>query len=438
MDEKNKKLNIFWFRRDLRLIDNAGLYHALKSTEPVLCLFIFDKNILDHLEKDDSRVHFIFQTISSLKLDLEKTGSSLLVKYGKAEQVWKDLLHEYNIKQVYVSDDYEPYARERDQKIQRLLDKEKIGFTLVKDHVIFDKSEIVKGDGQPYMVFTPYKNQWLKTLNPAFHLKKYHTERYFSNLYKIGHIPIPSLKDLGFNNARFEIPPRSYKSKIEKYGERRDFPSLDGTTKIGIHLRFGTISIREAAAFAWESTDKTWLNELIWRDFYAMILWHFPESATNSFRKKYDDIPWRNNEEEFKHWCEGTTGYPIVDAAMRQLNSTGWMHNRLRMIAASFLTKHLLIDWRWGEAYFAALLLDYEQSSNVGGWQWASGSGTDAAPYFRVFNPDLQTKKFDPELKFIKKWVPEFSDPFSYPHRIVDHNQARERALRVYREALNE
>ena len=379
-----KTITIFWFRRDLRLEDNAALYYALKSGNPVLPLFIFDKNILDKLPKDDARVTFIYQAIEGLKNELQKLGSDLLVKYGSPEKVWPEILAEYQVAAVYTNHDYEPYARERDDNMSEFLTSEKIAFKTFKDQVIFEKDEILKADKTPYTVFTPYYKQWLAKLN-AFYTKAYPTEKYFKNLLTNQSLPLPQLKELGFEKSMLSFPKISYESKLANYALERDFPAIDGTTHIGLHLRFGTLSIRRAVRDAIDAKSNIWLSELAWREFYMTILWHFPYSASDSFKKQYDKIKWRNNEVEFKAWCEGKTGYPIVDAGMRQLNETGWMHNRVRMIVASFLTKHLLIDWRWGETYFAEKLLDYEMASNVGGWQWAAGSGNDAAPYFRVF-----------------------------------------------------
>lgn len=430
-------VTIFWFRRDLRLHDNAGLYHALRSGHPVIPLFIFDSLILDRLEdRDDARVTFIHRELTELNHLLQQHGSSLLVKHGRPLEVWRELIGAVRIAAVFTNEDYEPYARERDQQVENLLRSNAIACTHVKDQVIFSPNEVLKDDRTPYTVFTPYKRKWLAALDPAFHLKAYPTENYFSRFYRHRFAAVPSLETMGFNESGQQIPDKEYGDIVADYAKTRDYPAIDGTSKISLHLRFGTISIRDAARKARGATEHTWLNELIWRDFYAMILWHFPHTTDHAFKKEYDRIRWRNDENEFAAWCAGRTGYPIVDAGMRQLNETGWMHNRVRMIVASFLVKHLLIDWRWGERYFARKLLDYDLASNVGGWQWAAGSGNDAAPYFRVFNPDLQTQKFDPRAEYIKKWVPEFADPFTGLRPIVEHRFARERALRVYGEAL--
>ncbi len=431
------KISIFWFRRDLRLEDNAGLYHALKSGVKVLPIFIFDTVILDKLvDKSDARVTFIHQELTALKEELEnKYGSSLLVLHGNPLDLWKSLVEEYRPTEVYANHDYEPYAIKRDQELAYFFKDRDITFHTFKDQCIFEKSEVAKDDGNPYVVFTPYKRKWLTKLKPFYH-KAYPIKKYGQSFLKLDELPLNSLSDLGFEKSNISFPDKSYKDVLANYGEDRDFPAKEATSRIGIHLRFGTVSIRELVRTAIAEKSEVWLSELIWRDFYFTILYHFPHSATDSFRKEYDQIKWRNNEDEFKAWCEGKTGYPLVDAGMRQLNETGFMHNRVRMVVASFLSKHLLIDWRWGEHYFAEKLLDYELSSNVGGWQWSAGCGVDAAPYFRIFNPHEQLKKFDKNLDYVKQWVPEFDDPFQYSKPIVDHKTARERCLKVYKEAL--
>ncbi|OCX51257.1 deoxyribodipyrimidine photolyase [Mucilaginibacter sp. PPCGB 2223] len=434
-----QKISIFWFRRDLRLDDNAGLYHALRSGHPVLPLFIFDTAILDKLEdKDDARATFIYQTLSALSLQLKKYHSDILVKYNTVTHAWDEVLKEYNITEVYTNHDYEPYARERDAAIRKKLAVSGIALHSYKDQVIFEKNEVVKNDGKPYTVFTPYKRRWYEKLKP-FYLQSYPTEKYLRNLYNTESLKMPSLQQIGFTESRAAFPDKEYRSVIKNYAETRDFPAQPkGTSHIGLHLRFGTVSIRKLASDAYQADDKTWLNELIWREFYMMILYHFPKTAGHAFKPEYDNITWRNNEHEFEAWCKGQTGYPLVDAGMRELNATGYMHNRVRMVVASFLSKHLLIDWRWGERYFARKLLDYEMASNVGGWQWAAGSGTDAAPYFRVFNPEIQLKKFDPNLEYVKKWVPEYADFSTYPKPIVEHAYARDRCLKAFKKALAE
>lgn len=431
-----KPANIFWFRRDLRLHDNAGLYHALKSNHPVLCLFIFDRAILDQLEdKDDARVTFIYQAIEDLDKELNKYGSSLLVKYDDSGKAWDAILTEYTIEKVYINHDYEPYAKTRDEAIKKKLRDHKITLETYKDQVIFDKGEVIKDDGSPYTVYTPYKNKWYQKLK-SFYLKSYPTEKYLENLYQYQVHTFPSLELMGFNKSDRPFPDKHYEDVIEDYAEKRNFPAVKGTSHIGLHLRFGTLSIRELARKANSFQEKTWLNELIWREFYMMILDHFPKTMDQAFRPEYDRIKWVNDEDQFKAWCNGETGYPLVDAGMRELNATGYMHNRVRMVVASFLSKDLLIDWRWGERYFARKLLDYEMASNVGGWQWAAGSGTDAAPYFRIFNPDSQLKKFDPQFAYIKKWVPEYADFSKYPKPIIDHAFARDRCLKAFKKAL--
>ncbi len=428
-------VNIFWFRRDLRLDDNAGLYHALKDNNPVVPLFIFDSNILDELEdRTDRRVEFIHLALQDIQRQLLKTGSTLDTRYGKPEEVFKKILQDYRVERVFTNQDYEPYARERDGAIAAMLEKQGISLHHFKDHVIFEKDEVLKDDGKPYSIFTPYSRKW-KALLTDFQLKPYDTRKYFSRFHRQPERKLVTPDEIGFKTTGLPFPEREWKGQIIRhYKDRRDFPALQGTSRLSVHLRFGTISIRQLAGEA-GALNETFLNELIWRDFYHMILWHFPKVAGHSFKPEYDRIKWRNNPHEFETWCRGMTGYPIVDAGMRELNATGFMHNRVRMIVASFLTKHLLIDWRWGEAYFAKKLLDYDLAANNGGWQWAAGSGCDAAPYFRVFNPYLQTKKFDPDLKYIRKWVPEWEE-LSYPRPIVEHVAARKRCLETYAMAL--
>ena len=426
---------IHWFRRDLRLEDNASLWNALKSGLPVLPVFIFDTSILDKLQdKKDARVLFIHQEVSRLKNELEKLGSTLAVYYGKPIDVWQKILSEYEVKQVFTNRDYEPYAQERDKQVFELLTSQNVSFKGAKDHVIFEKEEVLKDDGKPYTIFTPYSKKWKARLTP-YHYKAYPTEKYFSHFLQTKPLQMPSLKEMGFEAFAFEFPSRELSIKVvDTYGETRDIPSIIGTSRLSLHLRFGTVSIRKLTKIALAHNEK-WLNELIWRDFYQMILFHFPHSVKSAFKPQYDRVQWLSDEKSFERWCLGTTGYPIVDAGMRELNATGFMHNRVRMIVASFLTKHLLIDWRLGEQYFALKLLDYDLASNVGGWQWAASSGCDAAPYFRIFNPSEQTKKFDPEFKYIRKWVPEFGTP-QYSAPIVDHKFARERVLTAYKTAL--
>ncbi|NBC06656.1 MAG: deoxyribodipyrimidine photo-lyase [Bacteroidetes bacterium] len=447
-----QKVSVFWFRRDLRLEDNAGLHAALKSGNPVLPLFIFDREILDDLEdKKDARVSFLHNTLREMKEALEtEHGSSLLVRYGYPIEVLKALLQEYDIAAVYTNRDYEPYAKERDGLAEELLSQNGIPFHTFKDHVIFEAEEVCKKDGGTYTVFTPYSRTWRarlqdrvstvedengQTTEISYYFEPHPVKAHAQNFLKSEPIPMPSLADMGFEPTDIEIPSATVsRGLIKNYDKTRDIPSVKGTSRLGIHFRFGTISIREKARRALQ-LNQTFLNELIWRDFYSQILDQHPHVASRSFRPKYDHIEWRNDPAEFQRWCEGKTGYPIVDAGMRELNTTGYMHNRVRMITASFLTKHLLIDWRWGEAYFAKKLLDFDLASNNGGWQWAAGSGTDAAPYFRVFNPYSQQKKFDKDFKYIKQWVPEFGTD-AYPQPMVDHKMARERCLTTYKEGL--
>lgn len=435
------KVSIFWHRRDLRLHDNAGLYNALRGDHPVVSIFIFDRHILDELPEVDARVEFIHNEIKALRSELRDMGSDMKVYYGQPLELWPKILEEFDVATVYTNRDYEPYAKDRDRKVSKMCEAKGISFQTYKDHVIFEDGEIEKNDGGPYTVFSPYARKWRSKLasrmdnGRSYYLKNYPCEKYRDNYYQFSAGNMPSLKDMGFKETAIDIPSREVsKSIIKNYKEKRNFPAADGTSRLGIHFRFGTISIREKAHRSL-SLSETYLNELIWRDFYSQILGAFPHVVSQSFRAAYDNIPWRDNEDDFKAWCDGQTGYPIVDAGMRELNSTGYMHNRVRMITASFLTKHLLMDWRKGEAYFAEKLLDYELASNNGGWQWAAGSGTDAAPYFRIFNPESQQKKFDKDYKYIKKWVPEFGTD-DYPDPIVDHKLARERCLETYKESL--
>jgi deoxyribodipyrimidine photo-lyase len=433
-----KKLAIFWFRRDLRLDDNAGLYHALRSGSPVLPLFIFDRVILDQLEnKADRRVEFIHMALGNIQEQLKEKGSTLEVYHEIPLNVFRHLITKYEVMGVFTNTDYEPYATQRDEDIKKLLAGKEIPFYSYKDQVIFGKGEVLKDDGKPYTIFTPYSRKWRAKLND-FYLSSYPVKKYWSDFLQQRPRAIPSLASLGFKKTGEPFPPDSARSElIKKYDKHRDYPGISGTSRMGVHLRFGTVSIRILARKALELND-TYLNELIWREFYQMILWFFPAVGKGrSFKPVYDDIKWRNNEQEFEKWCAGQTGYPIVDAGMRELNATGFMHNRVRMITASFLAKHLLIDWRWGEAYFAEKLLDFDLASNNGGWQWAAGSGCDAAPYFRVFNPTLQAKRFDPDLSYIRHWVPEWEAP-CYPPPIVGHEEARKRALAVYAKAVKE
>lgn len=432
-----EKVNIFWFRRDLRLDDNVGFYNALKSKNPVLPIFIFDKEILDKLPKKDARVTFIFDTLQKMNGTLQKeNNSSLALFYGKPEEIYKNLIKKYTIETVFTNRDYEPYASKRDQKITEVLAENNIEFKTFKDQVIFEKDEVVKKDGNPYVVYTPYMKVWKETFK-EYNLDTYYTNSYLKNLVKDTDLPNITLSEMGFEKSSQKIEDFVVTPKlIQQYEDTRNFPAQDTTSKLGPHLRFGTVSVREMVKKAVAEKNEIFWQELIWREFFMQILWHFPHTSEKSFKAKYDRIEWRNNEEEFKKWCNGQTGYPFVDAGMRQLNKTGFMHNRVRMLVGSFLCKHLLIDWRWGEAYFAEKLHDYEMASNIGNWQWVAGSGVDAAPYFRIFNPTTQIKKFDKDLQYIKKWVPEFQE-LTYAKEIVDHKIARERCLKTYKKALN-
>jgi len=429
-----QKVSIFWFRRDLRLEDNKGLSEALKSGEKVIPIFIFYKEILGQLEdKYDRRVDYIHQALGKINLELKESGSNLLTFYGKPLDIFKQLQKEYDVKSVFCNRDYEPFAINRDDEVKDFLDSKNIEFFDFKDQVIFEKNEVTKDNGEPYTVYTPFSNKWKKLLTEKDYVSVKIDKTQF---LKLPFKKILSLKEIGFEKTDFDFEEPKLECKIiDTYDEKRDFPALDATTHLGIALRFGTISVRKCVKFALNH-NKTWLNELIWREFFMQILFHFPKVVNYCFKEKYENIPWRNNETEFEKWCNGETGYPIVDAGMRQLNQTGKMHNRIRMVVASFLTKHLLIDWRWGEAYFAKKLLDYDLSANNGNWQWAAGCGCDAVPYFRVFNPDEQTKKFDKDLKYIRKWNPDFEKDI-VENRIVEHKFARERALETYKKALN-
>ena len=429
-----KKVSVFWFRRDLRIEDNHGLFQALSGPYPVLPIFIFDKAILSRLpSKKDGRVEFIHQALATLKSLICQQAGDISIFHDHPLHVFEKLTSEYDVQAIYLNHDHEKYAIQRDEEIKQLANSKKISFHTFKDHVIFEKNEVLSGQGTPYTVFTPYANKWkdrLKnepvTIYPSENLTNYTDIK----------SDLPSLESIGFAPSGLSFPGKFVTDQLIKdYQASRDFPAINGTSKLSVHLRFGTISIRSLVNLA-NGTSETWLNELIWRDFYSNILFHFPHISNGlAFRKEYDHIQWRNNEVEFEAWKQGKTGYPMVDAGMRELNQTGFMHNRVRMVVASFLVKHLLIDWRWGETYFAEKLLDFDFSANNGGWQWAAGSGCDAAPYFRVFNPSLQAQKFDPNCIYIKKWVPEFQE-FTYAAPIVNHEFARKRVLEVYKKAL--
>jgi deoxyribodipyrimidine photo-lyase len=431
------EIAICWFRRDLRADDNMALWQALNCGLPVLPVFIFDRNILDKLEdRADARVNFIHRQLSGLNHQFAAWGSGIMVLSGNPSFVWKELCHRFNVKAVYANHDYEPYARERDSAIGDFLSSQGIAFHTFKDQVVFEKAEVVKDDGNPYTVFTPYSRKW-KALLQAYPLRILPSETKLSALIRDVDFIFPSLEAIGFQAVNLEIPDAQVSDVLlSNYGQLRDIPSVSGTSRLSVHLRFGTISIRKLVQQALANSEK-YLNELIWREFYMQILWHFPHVAGRAFKPVYDRIPWVNDENAFQCWKEGRTGFPMVDAGMRELAATGFMHNRVRMVTAAFLTKNLLTDWRWGEAWFAEKLLDFELSSNNGGWQWAAGSGVDAAPYFRVFNPDLQVQKFDPQFKYIRRWVPEFGTPL-YPRPIIDYAWSRKRCLEVYREALAE
>jgi len=433
-----KMTALFWHRRDLRINDNKGLFEALKQNEIVHPIFIFDKSILDKLPNNDQRILFIYQEIQSLKKSYQNLGSDLWVYYGEPSEIIPKITQELNCSSVYFNNDYEPYALQRDQEIQLSLNKIKIEFIGKKDHVIFERNEVLKDDGKPYTIFTPYSRKWKANLKEE-DLRDYSIEKHTGNLVqKQQEEALITLEEMGFESkVLHDFPDRIAKNEIlNNYHLSRNFPAVKGTSKLSLHLRFGTISIRKLALIAREQNE-TYLNELIWRDFYQMIIFHFPKSAENSFKAQYDKIIWEKNEVHFDSWCTGKTGYPIVDAGMRELNATGFMHNRVRMVVASFLTKHLLLDWRLGAAYFAEKLLDFELASNTGGWQWAAGCGCDAAPYFRVFNPQAQQEKFDKSFEYIKKWVPEYGTS-SYPEPIIEHKFARERILQRFKTALNE
>lgn len=432
---QEREVTIFWFRRDLRLEDNVGLHHALKSGSPVLPIFIFDTEILGELDnKKDRRVDYLHQALTIINQELKGNGSTLMTLYGQALKEFKSLSEQFNIQAVYCNRDYEPAAIKRDTEIYEYFKAKGIPFKAYKGQVIFDKNEILKKDGTPYRIYTPYARKWKKNLQKNDYAS---ANLNLDNLYKQNFSKIHSLKDIGFEKTEMVFEePRLETSIINDYDKTRDYPASDGTTRLGIALRFGTISIRKCVAFALKH-NQTWLSELIWREFFKQILYHFPKVVTQAFKPKYDFIEWRNNEGEFNIWCEGKTGFPIVDAGMRQLNQTGYMHNRVRMIAGSFLVKDLLIDWRWGEAYFARKLNDYDLSSNNGNWQWVAGCGCDAAPYFRIFNPTTQLKKFDKDYEYVRQWVKELSTG-KYPEPMVNHKEARKRTLSEYKKVINQ
>jgi deoxyribodipyrimidine photo-lyase len=426
-----QEISIFWFRRDLRLEDNVGLFHALKSKYKVIPLFIFDEDILVKLPKNDARVGFIHESLSKINAQLQESGCSLLVEKGRTLEVWKSLIKEFDVKEVFFNKDYEPYAIQRDFAICELLGANNINTFSYKDQVIFEELEITKADGLPYTVYTPYKNKWLEQYKTMAPVSEFMTTDFFSNFQK-NDFPFPTLGQIGFEETSIKVIPHNLKN-VFNYHETRDFPALDSTTHLSPHLRFGTVSIRKLVNWAFHKNE-VFLSELIWREFFMQILFNFPRVVSHNFKSAYDGIQWRNNEDDFKRWCSGTTGYPMVDAGIRELNETGYMHNRVRMVVASFLCKHLLIQWQWGEAYFAEKLLDFDLSANVGNWQWAAGTGCDAAPYFRVFNPEIQLKKFDEKGIYIRKWIPEFD--LGYGEPMVEHAFARDRAIATYKAGI--
>lgn len=428
-----KTISIFWFRRDLRLDDNKGLYNALKNHNNVLPIFIYDKNILDRLKKNDHRIQFIKNKIEKINENLSKINKSIVQFYGKPVEVFEKLIQEFQISSIYLNRDYTPYAIKRDNEIIKLCKKNNINFNNFKDHVLYEKFDITKDDGKPYKVYTPYSRKWLSKLD-SDGIKNYPSEKLINNFIKIN--SNFDFNSLGFCESKITLTKLNFSKKvINEYEETRNFPYKDGTSKIGVHLRFGTLSTRKLVKEARISSNITFLKELVWREFFQQILFHFPHTVNKSFKPQYDRIEWLNSEDDFIKWCNGNTGYALVDAGMRELNKTGFMHNRVRMLVGSFLCKHLLIDWRWGEAYFREKLFDYEPASNIGNWQWVAGCGVDAAPYFRIFNPHEQIKKFDKNFIYIKRWVPEFETE-NYVGTIVDHKLARERCLEVYKKAL--
>ncbi len=431
-----KPVSFFWFRRDLRLHDNTGLYYALNSGVPIQAIFIFDSDILDKLEdKKDKRLVFIHEQLEKINAQLRHYGSALLIEFGKPLDVWKRVTAKHSVKEVFVNGDYEPYARERDELVSEFLKAEGIGFNSYKDQVVFERDEVTKENGEPYTVFTPYSKRWKAAITKNS-FSSFSSEKLSGNFQKSESHNLPALHTLGFEHIHVDFPASKLdKNIVINYAEERDLPAVHGTSRLSVHLRFGTISIRELFRQAWSVSEK-WTNELIWREFYMSILWHYPHVVHSSFKPAYDRLQWIHDEEGFQKWCEGRTGYPIVDAGMRELNETGFMHNRVRMITAAFLTKYLLIDWRWGEAYFAKKLLDFDLAANNGGWQWSAGTGVDAAPYFRIFSMDAQTQRFDPNFVYIKRWIHEYGKP-EYPEPIVDYSFARKRCLEFYRSSLS-
>ena len=424
---RDNRNSIFWFRRDLRLHDNRGFFEALSKEQNVIPLFIFDENILDDLAPTDKRVKIIYQLLEAMNDNLRQMESGIIILFGKPLEIFREV----NVKSVYLNTDYEPYATERDRIISEDLSQRGIKVNSFKDHVIFEKDELLTGAGGHYTVYTPYSKNWLRTLSND-DLLEYSAD--YNNLFRGQLNEFPSLKSIGFDiEENIEFPVQIDPGIISEYHNTRDTPSK-GTSRLGIALRFGAISLRYLVREI-RNSSSTFLGELIWRDFFQSIIFHFPDSAYHNFRRKYDNVEWRFDEEQFEKWKTGQTGYPMVDAGMRELNTTGFMHNRVRMVTASFLVKHLLHHWSYGEAYFAEKLLDFDLASNVGNWQWAAGTGCDAAPYFRVFNPESQMKRFDPDLTYVKQWVPEYGSA-EYIQPVIDHKEARERAIATYKMGL--
>ena len=430
-----EEINIFWFRRDLRLYDNSGLSAATSDKPKVLPIFIFDTSITNKLPENDRRINFIYDNLVEMDSELKKKyNSSLNIFKGKPIEIFKELIGNYKINSVYTNNDYEPYAFSRDSSIKKLLESKKIQFKSYKDHVVFEKNEVVKDDGNPYVVFTPYMRKWKTNLNED--LTNLEEKKVLNNFYTKTISGLLDLNNYGFIENDKKIESFKLNSEIvTKYAETRNFPSINSTSKLGPYLRFGTVSVRKIVTGLLKFKDQTFLNEIIWREFFMQILFHFPHTSTKSFKPKYDKIIWLDDPKSFDAWKNGETGFPLVDAGMKELNKTGFMHNRVRMITASFLCKHLLIDWRLGEKYFALKLNDYEMASNVGNWQWASGSGVDAAPYFRIFNPHTQIVKFDKNRDYINKWLN--TDSNDYPNEIIDHKIARKRCLETYKKYLD-
>jgi len=433
------KITIFWHRRDLRFADNAGLAAALQSGHPVLPLFIYDQTILEKLPPDDARLTFIFDQVERLAHEAREAGGGFLARYGKTEAVFEALLKAYDVAAVYTNEDYEPYATERDAVIAKLVEKHGAEFKAFKDQVIFAKDEVLTKNGKPSKVFGAYSKAWQAKVTPD-DFKPHPSARLFKkeNLAspQKGDASRPTLKEMGFERHEQWTPPAHLPPAkvVENYDQVRDLPAEKrGTTRLSVHLRFGTVSIRQLMQQAQELNNKL-LNELIWRDFFMMLLWHFPNTATEAYDPKMRHLPYRDDEAQYRAWCEGRTGYPLVDAGMRQLNATGYLHNRARIATAGFLVKQLFIDWKLGEHYFSEKLLDYDMSNNVGNWQWMAGTGAVAAPWFRVYSPDSQQQQYDPDYEYVKQWVPEFGTD-KYPAPIVDHKFGRERALDLIRKS---